>query len=172
MNFKKLLGLVFAVLILASGILAGPGEFRYRSFYLTPEVGVNRWTVPFGLSAEWAISPYVGMGGTGMIWIFSSGGYDYSNVTLCWDVAYHFTMLNARDLDLYAGGGLGFVAVSKKRQSDFFGEGHTSGLFLFPFLGLRYYVSPTVALSLRLQFGFIGDWPGGEALVGVTFRLR
>jgi len=174
MNYQRLLGLGGAVLILASGLLAGPREFRNGSFYLTPQVGVNRWTVPFGVNAEWAISPNVGLGGTGMFWLYGSKDYDYSVFTVIGDVAYHFTKLNAKDLDLYAGGGLGFDIVSSKRRSDFFGESHAgaSGLFLVPFVGLRYYLTPKLALSLRLLVAFIGDWPGAQAFIGVTFRLK
>jgi hypothetical protein len=79
-------------------------------------------------------------------------------------------------LDLYAGGGLGFHIVSAKAQpqTDFVGDGHAgaSGLFLVPFAGLRYYLSPKVALSLRLLVGFIGDWSGAEAFAGVTFLMK
>lgn len=176
MRYKTLPGLCLAMIFLSSVLFAGPAEFRKGVTYLTPQVGVNTWTVPFGVNVEHAITPNIGIGGTGLLWLFTRADYDYSIVTLYGDVAYHFTKLNARNLDLYAGGGLGFHVVSKTRKNDIFepGEhrGGASGLFLLPFVGLRYYLSPKVALSFRLNVGIFGDWSGVDGLIGVTFRLK
>ena len=174
MRYKKWLGLGLALVIFSTAGFAGTREFRKGMFFLTPQVGVNEWSVPFGVNAEWAVSPYIGVGGTTMLWLFGKEGYDYSVVTLFGDFSYHFTRLDARDLDLYVGGGLGFNVVSSKKKSDFLGEGRaaTSGLFLVPFVGVRYYFSPKTAVSLRLYVDILGDWAGAGAVLGVTFRLK
>ncbi len=175
MRYRTFLGLSLALFFLSSVIFAGPAEFRKGTTYLTPQIGVNTWTVPFGVSVEYAVTPNIGLGGTGLLWLFAHDIYNYSIVTLYGDVAYHFTKLRARNLDLFAGGGLGFHVVSKTRRNDVFepGEYHggASGLFLLPFVGLRYYLSPKVALSFRLNVGILGDWSGVDGLIGVAFRL-
>jgi len=175
MRYKTLPGLCLAMIFLSSVVFAGPGEFRKGVTYLTPELGVNTWSVPFGLSVEYALTPNIGIGGTGLLWIFGSGGYDYTNVSLFGDFAYHFTRLRAKDLDLYAGGGLGFISVSRSKAKDIAegnSRGDKAGVFLVPFAGVRYYLSPSVALSLRLMVYVFGDWQGIGGLVGVTFRLK
>jgi hypothetical protein len=175
MRHKTFPGLSLAVIFLSSLVLGGPGEFRKGVTYLTPELGVNTWSVPFGLSVEYALTPNIGIGGTGLLWIFGSGGYDYTNVSLFGDFAYHFIRLRARDLDLYAGGGLGFISVSKSKSQDIAegnSRGDKAGVFLVPFAGVRYYLSPSIALSLRLMVNVFGDWQGVGGLAGVTFVLK
>jgi len=174
MRHKKWLGLGLALVIFSSVGLAGTREFRKGMFFLTPQVGVNEWTVPFGVNAEWAVTPNIGVGGTTMLWLFAKGGYDYSVMSLFGDVSYHFTKLDARNLDLYAGGGLGFHVVSSQKWKDFLGESSAAapGLFLVPFAGARYYFSPKTAVSLRLYVDILGDWAGVGAVLGVTFRLK
>ena len=64
---------------------------------------------------------------------------------------YHFVKLTADKLDLYFGLGLGYGIYSVSYGSGYLsGVSGSSGLRLLPILGGRYYISPKVAISLRL----------------------
>ncbi len=136
--------------------------FSLGGRYLTPQVGINTWAVPFGASFELGLTKNVGVGGTVMMWFWSSQSVIVPEA----DVMYHFTSLNVDKLDLFAGAGLGYAIY----HSSFAGT-LGSGIYLDPFVAGRYWVSPKVALSLRLNFGVVGDWTGVGGQLGATFHL-
>ncbi len=175
MKFKRT-----AVILILFGITffpfsAGAQEFQKDDFTITPQVGINAYTVPFGASVEYAITENIGIGGTGMIWLWSSQYWSNSLISLSADAAYHFTSLDVEKLDVYAGGALGFSLYSWRAKAgtggDFKGAG-SSGLYLQPFVGARYYVTPTIAVNLRLNVAILGDWSGVGGYLGVTIPLR
>jgi hypothetical protein len=96
-----------------------------------------------------------------MVW-FGSG---YSVIIPSVDAAYHFTMLEVDNLDLFAGVGVGFAIVG--------GEGTTgtSGIAVSPFIAGRYWFSEKMGVSLRANIGVIGDWTGVTSMLGVVFKL-
>jgi hypothetical protein len=157
---KKLFTVVFAI-VLCSTLFLGAQEFTKGGKYLTPQIGLNSYTVPIGANFEYGISDNVGIGGSLMLWL----GSGWTVINPSGEVAYHFTKIEVDKLDVFAGGSIGFSIYS----SDF-GTG-SSGIFLSPFGAARYYFSDKMAGMLKLYFSITGDWNGVGAIIGLTFRM-
>ena len=170
--FFKLLFLLF----LCSFVFPTEQEFYKDSQFITPLIGINEFTIPFGVNYESAVSDNIGVGGTGMLWLWGEKHWSNTIISLSGEVAYHFTKIKAEKLDLFAGGGLGFSIYSWRWKSEkgnkIEGATGSSGLFLLPFIGARYYASKKVAFYFRLDFEFLGDWEGVGVSVGATIRLK
>jgi hypothetical protein len=171
MKINKILVALLVVIVGSSLALAAapqkgkkyaPLEFKKGEMYLTPQIGLNSYAVPFGANFEYAMTENIGIGGTVMMWIWSQGTIIMPSV----DGAYHFTRLDVDKLDLFAGASLGFAIFSAKG-----GYSGSSGLYLSPFVAGRYWFSEKMAVSLRLNFSVIGDWTGVGGLLGVTFPI-
>jgi hypothetical protein len=168
MNIKKIVLITLVVLLSASLLSAAyykktvkqsPGlSFVKGNLYVTPQIGFNSWTLPFGANVEYAMTENIGIGGTVMAWFWGGGGL----IVPSGEVAYHFTMLDVPKLDLSAGGGLGFAIAT--------GGGYTGSIYPFILVNGRYFFSPKMAANLRFNMSF-GDWGSAGALIGVTFIL-
>jgi outer membrane immunogenic protein len=170
---KKLLIAIFALLILSGAALAGTNEFSKGSFFVTPQVGFNSWAIPFGVNAEYGITPNIGIGGTVMVWLWSDTWYSYSMISPSVEGVYHFTQLNLDKIDLFAGAALGFsIFSSSVKVEGFTGTLGSSGIDLGIVLGGRYFFSDKIAVSLRTSGSFIGGWAGFGGAIGVTFKLK
>ena len=169
MNIKKII-LIALVLFLSASLLTAAytkkktplrkdtATFLKGDIFVTPQIGFNSWTIPFGASLEYAMTENIGVGGTVMAWFWGGGGLIVPSV----EAAYHFTMLEVDKLDLSAGGGLGFAIAT--------GGGYTGAIYPFILLNGRYFFKPNMAFNLRLNMSF-GTWGSAGALVGVTFRI-
>lgn len=161
---------------LASSALAGTKEFGKGSFFLTPQIGLNTYAVPLGLSIEYGITPNIGVGGTAMFWLWNDEFWTNSLIALSADAAYHFTRIDVEKLDLFAGASLGFTIYSWSWKSgyDDWLEGATgsSGLYLTPFLAARYFFSSKIAVCLKAHFSVLGSWSGVGGVLGVTIKLK
>ena len=171
---KKAIYAVLALLILFGAAMAGTNEFSKGSFFITPQVGINAWAVPFGVNAEYAITPNIGIGGTVMVWLWGDTWYSYSIISPSVEAVYHFTQLKLDKIDLFAGAALGYTIYSFSTKEDigFTGSLGSSGLDLGIVLGGRYFFSDKIAVSLRSSGSFIGGWAGFGAAIGVTIRLK
>ena len=172
---KKLFVIVVLVLALGAGLAtAGPAEFSKGNFFLTPQVGFASWgggVFPFGVNAEYAVSENVGLGGSVMYQGWTEELGSVSLISFAFQANYHFIKLDASKFDLYAGAELGYGLYNITYDSGFSsGISGSSGFILAPVLGGRYFLSPTVALSLRLT-GSLVLRPGFGATVGVSFKL-
>lgn len=151
-------------------------EFHKGTQLVTPVIGLNEFTIPFGVNFEYGIADNIGIGGTGMIWVWNSEFWTNSIYSLSFEGAYHFTQINVEKLDLFAGAGIGFAIYTfswKEAFKDWLdGGAGSSGLYLEPFIGARYYITPKIALFSRLYFDLLGDWNGFGAITGVSFRLK
>ena len=170
MKFYKIPVLLLVAIFISSMTLAAAPrgrkntrlQFHKGDKFLTPQIGLNSYAVPFGANFEAAITENIGVGGTVMMWIWSHGTIIMPSV----DGAYHFTKLGVDKLDLFAGASLGFAIFSAKG-----GYGGSSGLYLSPFVAGRYWFFEKMAVSLRLNFSVIGDWTGVGGLLGVTLPI-
>jgi hypothetical protein len=170
---KKIFLALMALLVLSGAALAGTNEFSKGSFFLTPQVGINSWAVPFGVNVEYAITPNIGVGGTVMAWFWGDTWYSYSMIYPSLEGAYHFTKLDMDKVDLYAGAGLGFGIYSySAKEAGFSGTLGSSGLVLGIILGGRYYFTDKIAASLRINGSFLSGWGGFGGTLGVTIRLK
>ena len=174
MKSNRILLIVLAIILCTSlALSAAPKgkkkyaqlEFNKGEKYLTPQIGINSYAIPFGANFEYAITENIGVGGTVMLWLWSDSGFSQSIILPSVDAAYHFTMLEVDKLDLFAGVGMGFAIYN----SDF-GTG-SSGIYISPFAAGRYWFSKKMGVSLRLNVGIIGDWGGVGGLLGVVFRI-
>jgi hypothetical protein len=172
MNIKKIIFIALVLFLSASLLTAAytkkkapmhrNTEFNKGEMYLTPQIGLNSYAIPFGASLEYAITENIGVGATAMAWIWSEGTLIVPEA----DAMYHFTQLQVEKLDLFGGVGVGFAIWSAKG-----GLGGSSGIYIDPFVAGRYWFSEKMAVSLRLNIGLIGDWTGVGGLLGVTFRI-
>lgn len=177
---KKSLVLLAAVLLIASVSSAAvkiPASqlFQKGKSFITPQIGLYSWggSLPFGASYETAITPNIGVGGTAMFMFWSESEWTSSLIMLSADVAYHFTNLKVDNLDVYAGGGLGYSIYSYSWKSGYSGDygGTGSGIYIATLLGARYYFTPKLAASLRLV-GSLSGWSGFGAQLGLTYNLK
>jgi hypothetical protein len=96
---------------------------------------------------------------------WSGPGWDYSYIPVGATVNYHFNLENDR-LDPFLGLGLGFQIVSCNYQGAFdYCSGYSSGIYPIGRAGLRYFLSPNLALY--------GDLGAGAATfnAGATFKV-
>jgi hypothetical protein len=136
--------------------------FQKGDMFLTPQIGLNSWAVPFGVNFEYAMTENIGVGGTVMMWFWSGASVILPSV----DGAYHFTQLDVDKLDLFAGVGVGFAIYNAGG-----GISGSSGIYVSPFAAGRYWFSEKMGVSLRLNIGIVGDWTGVGGLAGVVFKL-
>ena len=172
---KRLFMIAALVLALGAGLaVAGPAEFSKGNFFLTPQVGFASWgggVFPFGVNAEYAVSENVGLGGSVMYQGWTEELGSVSLISFAFQANYHFIKLDASKFDLYAGAELGYGLYNITYDSGFSsGISGSSGFILAPVVGGRYFLSPTIALSLRLT-GSLVLRPGFGATVGVSFKL-
>ena len=170
---RTLLVIVLALAVLAGTAAAGTREFWKGGIYVTPQIGINRWTIPFGVNVEYGLTENIGLAGTGMIWLWSDEWASSTAINLGAEANYHFTKLQAEKFDLYAGGGLGYTIYSFKEKSGWLDDSETgsSGIYIQTVLGGRYYFNPKMAVSLRLVGSLVGHWAGIGATIGVTFVM-
>ncbi|MBS3818997.1 hypothetical protein KGY73_05780 [bacterium] len=174
---KKVLGVAILLLLFSvSFVFSQDKEFYEKTQIISPILGVNSYTVPFGANFEYGITENVGIGGTAMYWSWGGRMYSNSLISLSADAAYHFTSLEVDKLDLFAGGGLGISIYSYSWKSGYdggvYGGAGSSGLFLEPFAGARYYFSPKISGFTRLHVNVVGSWAGVGGVLGVSFRLK
>lgn len=166
---KSIFALLVLVLCMSLALAAAPKgkksdglQFHKGDKFLTPQIGLNSWAIPFGANFEYAVTENIGVGGTVMMWFWSGASVILPSV----DAAYHLTKLDVDKLDLFGGVGVGFAIYNAGG-----GIAGSSGIYISPFVAGRYWFSEKMAVSLRLNIGIIGDWSGVGGLLGVTFPL-
>jgi hypothetical protein len=180
MTFKKI-GMLFVAMLVVVGAASAakipPDQlFQKGKLWVTPQIGLYSWggSIPFGANVEYALTPNIGIGGTVMAMFWSEAEWSESIVSIAAEAAYHFTTLKVDNLDLYAGGGLGYSIYSWSWKSGFIGisgGSGSSGIYIETVLGGRYYFSPKMAVSLRLV-GSLTGFSGFGAQVGLSFNLK
>jgi hypothetical protein len=141
--------------------------FTKGSIYITPQVGFNRWSVPFAVSAEYAMLKNVGIGASVLAYFWSHSSVIAPTV----DGIYHFTWLKVPKLDAFAGLALGFAIFNSTYYVGV--DAADSGLYFAPFTGARYWFSKKMSAFLRVNFGVLGKyWNSPTALAGVSFKVK
>jgi hypothetical protein len=174
MNIKKIIFIALVLFLSASLLTAAYYKkkapvrsnteltFEQGGIYVTPQIGLNSWAIPFGVNFEYAMTENIGVGGTVTAYFWSGASVIIPSV----DAAYHFTMLELDKLDLFAGAEVGFAIYNA-------GAGITgsSGIYISPFIAGRYWFSEKMGVSARVNIGLIGDWAGAGGMFGVVFKL-
>ncbi len=168
---KKFLIFLISVIFLLTLTVSAKSYFKKGGKYLTPQIGLNSYAVPFGVSYGMGITDNIEVGGTVMAYFWSDAWYSYSVITPSLDVLYHFTKLKLQSFDLFAGATLGYSIVSWSSDHHDNGGSYGSSLFLSPNIGARYYFNKKFAISLRAFFSAVGDLTGVGALLGLTIIM-
>jgi hypothetical protein len=167
---KKSLIIVLMLLVFSFSMFSSGKEFKKGKIYVTPKIGLYTWAFNFGCNAEYALTENIGVGGDIMMAFFSDALSDLSVITPSAFLAYHFTQIEAKKLDVFAAAFLGYAIVSYKNS--LITVGASSSLFLNPSVGARYYFSDTMAGYINLSFAALGAYTGLGAVIGVTFALK
>ena len=158
---KKTLLIASLILMLTFGTLTASDDYFVKGGkYLTGQLGINSWAIPFGASFGVGITDNIEVGATVMAYFWSG----ISVIQPSADAMYHFTTLDI-PVDVFAGASLGYAVVS--------GGGMTfaSELYLSPMIGARYFFKDNLAVSLRLYFSVLGDLGGVGSVLGLTLVL-
>ncbi len=155
-----------AVFFLMTALLIGFGYskmFEKGGKYLTPQIGLNSYAIPIGVSFGIGVTENIEAGASVLYLSWSDEYYKYAVVMPSVEAFYHFKV-NVKGLDPFAGLNLGYFYFTGDLGS------YTSGLFLSPFIGSRYYFSPKTAAMLKLYFS-AGTLSGAGFVGGVTFQI-
>ncbi len=168
---KKFLAVALTFVFVGAFLFSGTQEFSKGDKFLTGQVGLNSYAIPFGASYGMAINENVEVGGTVMLYFWSDPGFSYTVISPSLDAMYHFTKLEAENVDLFAGASLGYSIFSVSSDYGTYTGTFSSSLYLSPFVGGRYYFNEKTAVSLRLHFAVSGTVTGVGGLLGVTFKM-
>lgn len=142
-------------------------DFEKGQKFLTGQIGLNSYAIPFGASFTLALTDNIEAGATLMVQFWGDFGYSFTVITPSADVYYHFTTLEL-PVQLFAGLSLGYSIFS---GSTGYGGLFASSLYLSPVIGARYFFSDKLAVSLKLFFSILGEFGGVGTLLGVTLVL-
>lgn len=177
MNMKTRFIIVLSILVMVSSAFAGEKKFGKGQLFLTPQFAYYSYAPNFGVSLEYGLTENIGVGGSLMLAFWSDDAFDIkiseTLITPSFEVNYHFTKVEVEKLDLFAGLSVGYSIYS--HSFDIWGmewsDKGSSGIYLSPILGVRYYFTPKLAISLRSHYSALGDWSGAGGELGLTFRL-
>jgi hypothetical protein len=174
---KKLL-LVLILLILC--VSNSNAQFTPDRNYLGPSIGLSflGTTPQFGLNYEYSMDlenfGRVGIGGVFRYWSYSEdyfeGKWSYTDVLIGVQGNYHFKLENDK-IDPSAGIVLAYDAGSVSWDGDpgyNYASPSYGGFFLGITGGIRYWVSPTLAVSAKLGYGSLSY---GALELGVDFKF-
>jgi len=172
--------IMIALLTLALFATAAEPYFTKGTQVVTPQVGLNSYAIPVGVSFEYGVTENIGIAGSLMFQTWSEdlglwGKISETIITPSVEGAYHFTDLDVDKLDVFAGLALGYSIYSYKwKDNDWgdWGDSGSSGLYLTPFAAARYYFGRKTAVMLKIYYSPLGDFSGLGFLAGVSFKLK
>ncbi len=153
-------------------------KFSQGNILLTPQFGYNSYSPAFGASIEFGLTDNIGIGGSLMLGFWSENINDNKmSLTLInpsLDAYYHFNRLNWKNADLFIGLSLGYSIFSLSTESDLSKseDSRSSGVYLSPIIGIRYYFSPKLILCAKSRYSAIGSFTGIGGEIGITFKLK
>lgn len=163
---------VFLMLVLPSTLHA---QYESGKNYLGPSVGLAFLgsTPDFGASYEYGLKlqnfGYVGIGGIFRYWGYTTALWKYTDILIGAQGNYHF-ILKGSKFDPFAGLVLAYDAGSVSYSGPFgnYISPSYGGLWLAAQGGVRYWISPTIAISGRIGLGTLG-YSGVD--FGVDFKF-
>lgn len=177
-NVARLIAVISLITILIS--TTGYSQYDLGKSYLGPTIGLSFLgsTFQFGANYEYSLElenfGNVGIGGVFRYWSYSetyySGEWSYTDILIGVQGNYHFKLSNDK-LDPWAGLVLAYDGGSVKWKG---ASGYNyatptyGGFFLGGQAGMRYWISPTVALVGRIGFGTLSY---GALEVGADFKF-
>jgi hypothetical protein len=157
-------------------------QFTADHNYIGPSIGLSFLgsSPEFGLNYEYGVDLQnvgtVGIGGLFRYWSYSNsyfyGKWTYTNILIGAQGNYHFKIPESK-FDPYVGLILAYdVGSTSATYNDGYlnygGSASAGGFWIALQAGARYWISPTLALTARLEFGSLSY---GGLDVGVDFKL-
>lgn len=167
----------------------GTDGFIAKKFYISPKAGYGDWgTATYGLSFEYAISNYFGIGLDGAYTSWNESGYtytvydslfrptyytqkfDYNLIGLLAGFSYHFNP--GEKFDPFIKGGFGYFLInasenwSPRRPTGYYGgdDAKGSGIGYGGSAGINFFFTKSLSVSITGGFPFYASG-------GITFRL-
>lgn len=168
---------VLCILLLVTSVFAGEQEFSKGKVFLTPQFALYSFAPSLGVSVEYALTENIGIGASGMFafWSDNYSGVKISQslITPSAEAYYHFTNIQAEKLDFFAGLSVGYSIFSWSWDigDTEWSDAGSSGIFISPILGARYYLSKKLAICLKGHYSVVGSWTGIGGEIGLTFVL-
>lgn len=161
--------LFFALAQQASAQFSPNPNFGNKDFYIGPRVGlggIGGAGLGLGANAEYGITQQIGITGTFGWSGYSSGYWTYTNLIFAVGGNFHVDLLKVKNLDTYAGVGLGWNFGSVTSTDSRYTWDRSYGGFFWDFrVGGRYFFSDKLAATAELGYGF------GYLRLGVDFKL-
>ncbi len=176
-KFQTAINFILALIIFIS--VQGFAQYDLNKNYVGPTLGLSFLgsTAQVGINYEYSLDLQnigaAGIGGIFRYWGYSdkylNGQWNYSDILLGLQGNYHFSIGDDK-YDPWVGLVLAYDAgsVSWSGSNDKYTVPSNGGLFLGAQAGLRYWISPTLAIAGR--FGF-GNLSYGALEVGVDWKL-
>lgn len=165
---KKIASVLAIVISLLCFTSISSAQFEKGKNYVGPHLGLSYYgsTITFGGEYEYGVTEHIGIGGLVDYYQYSedfggwSGDYSwkYSYLEIGANGNYHFGKTLEWDgkLDPFVGVVLGYHVASVKWDgpgSAFVAEPSVGGVFLGGTAGIRYFISPNLALAARVGVG-------------------
>ncbi|MDH5721078.1 MAG: hypothetical protein OEZ13_10780 [Spirochaetia bacterium] len=163
-------GAVFLIAATTSSLQAKESSpFKEGDIYVGASVGPGFWGgAMIAGNFEYAVSKFIGVGGLigylsydEKVW---STTYSYTVIPVGVTVAYHFTFIKNKNLDVSAGVFTGYYSYSVDSTSTLTGAA-VSTFAVGAYGACRYYVAENIALKAKLGYG------ASFAEFGVDFKL-
>ena len=166
---KNVLIVLMIMMMIGCLTTTATAQFEIGKNYLGPRVGIGAYGsgLAFGAAYEYGVTPEIGVGGLLDYYSYDWGyGISYTFIDFGIQGNYHFGKLLKWDnkLDPYAGLVLGYESVHVNGLG-VYSAAYSSGLQLGGQAGLRYFLSPHVALFGQVGFGYT------YLKVGVDFKF-
>ena len=174
LNFTKLAAVIVVAFLLIPS--KSNAQFEAGKSYAGPSLGFHFHgsTVIIGGNYEYGMEikdfGNIGIGGIVRYYSYDAGLWSYSDILLGGQANYHFKMSNKK-LDPWAGILLDYDIGSTDYSgpySAWFVEPSYGGFFLGLHGGMRYWISPSMALCGRVSFG---SYSYGTLDLGVDFKF-
>jgi hypothetical protein len=176
---KKLTLVLVVIAVMCLLVSTGNAQYQKEKSYLGPRIGigVNGSSVAFGAGYEYGVTEEISVGGLVDYYTWSTNGWGayggkYTYIVIGAQGNYHFgkTLKWDSKLDPFAGVVLGYESISWSWDNDpgysYGGWSATSsGIVFGGQAGIRYFLSPNLALYGQVGFGIT------YLKVGVDFKF-
>jgi len=176
-KFLALIG-VCIICLVSVAFAEESSKFGQGNILLTPQFGYNSYSPVFGASLELGLTDNIGIGGSLMLGFWSENvvsiKFSQTIINPSLDAYYHFNRLTWKNIDLFIGLSLGYSIYSWSAENDWveWEDSGSSGVYLSPIIGIRYYFSPKLILCAKSRYSAIGSFTGMGGELGITFKLN
>lgn len=168
---KKLTIVLTVMVLLCLLVSTGNAQWEKGKSYLGPRLGIGAYGsgLSFGAGYEYGVTNEIGIGGLVDYYTYDWGfGFKYTYLVIGAQGNYHFGEILKWDkkLDPFAGLVIGYenVSVSGSQYAGW-SAAYSSGIIIGGQVGIRYFLSPSIALYGQAGFGIT------YLKVGIDFKF-